>query len=144
MTVRELAGAAGCSETTILRAARRMCGYRLRNGIRSDFDEHEAVRIMGEVRKRGFVTPKNQPRRNDELVKSILSASVLRELVKVYGTKGAAARIDHVIGYRRPAPAGPQRAIETAAEAAPFFRKVFNELEKSANRRKQLELFQTN
>ena len=145
MTVRELAGAAGCSETTILRVARRTCSYRIRNGIRAEFDERESVKIMGEVRKRGFVTPRNQtsqPQQNAELVKSVFTAGVLRELVKIYGEKGAARRIDHVIGYGQEAKAPEITAVVPAAEAAPYFRKLYDELEKRTEQRKQLELFQ--
>ena len=57
MTVRELADVAGCSIRTVHRVIAHLFPGRMRNGVTTDLNENESVRIMAEVRKRGFMTP---------------------------------------------------------------------------------------
>lgn len=123
------------------------------NGRRTEYGEREAVRIMSEVRKKGFVEPRRNAEETQtdrtELAKQILSAPVLRELVKIYGTAEAAKRIDHVIGYGAAAdPGGRERKRlpvprgEGAEE--PYFRRIRNAIEAKDAEMKQLDLFALN
>jgi len=153
MTIRELADVAGCSYSTLRKSARKLYPEKFRNGKLTVFGEQESVRIMSEVRKRGFVSPMQKakvPFQNEEVekLKLILNGAALKELIRIYGEKEAAKRIDHLIGYRKieflidssvrgslPVPVG---------EADAYFSRIRRQFERVEEERKQGELFPRN
>jgi len=148
VTIRELAGVAGCSYSAMYKTARRIYPGKFANGRRTDFDENESVRIMAEVRKKGFVEPrKNEkvPLKNEK-VAGELTGSLVRALVAAYGVVEARKRIDHLIGYVPSAGPHPERQALPAppAQADRYFtqiRRRFGEIDRTG---KQGELFAQN
>jgi len=137
VTIADLSAAAGCSYSTVYRVARRLFASRLCNGRRTKFDETESVRIMAEVRKRGFMMPVQ----NDKQATpgAPISAGFLRELVKLYGHAEARRRFDHLIGYGRQIEKAPQRALPAPGESEgnPFerIRRTFKAIDASKSQR---------
>ena len=150
MTIRELADVAGCGHTTVYRAARLLYPEKLHSGRRTEFDERESVRIMAEVRKKGLITAfqnEKVPSQNEKLEKlhAILNGPALRELVRIYGTREAARRIDHLIGYSRQAdPDGRRMLPVPESDASNHFKRVYDRLQTIDAQKKQQDLFTLN
>ena len=152
MTVRELADVAGCSIRTVQRAIARLYPDRISQGSKADLTQWESVKIMMEIRKRGFV----EPRQNDEVLRqngevpsrgkpiTHLTSAVIRELRKLYSPPEARRRLDHLLGYHPPVqkPIQPRLALPLPPEVAEQgFRNIRRELRAIDERRKQIELF---
>lgn len=150
MTIRELADVAGCSYSTIYRESKALYPGKLNNGMRTVFDESESVRIMAGVRKRGFVSPMQNekvPRQNEkvEKLKLILNAPALKELIRIYGQREAAKRIDHLIGFPtveiRIEPPARKHLPVPVEDVEIFFSRIRGEIDRIEAKKKQRELF---
>ena len=66
MTVSDIALAANVSHRTVSRTASRLFPGKMANGHRTTFSKEEAVKLMGELRKPGFVVV-DQPGQNGKV-----------------------------------------------------------------------------
>lgn len=91
MTTKEIAAVAGVSARTVTRAARENGIGVVKPGVETVFTELESVQLMAELRKKGFVEPRQNvpdPRQNDELItRSDLAAfggAIVSEMMKQF------------------------------------------------------------
>jgi len=107
MTVVDIALAANVSRRTVTRVAKDLFPGKMANGHRTVFLKEEAVKLMSELRKPGFVavTPDaSEPRQigkvNLDKMARLPNGKQLEMLARIYGTNGEAAkRMDFLIGY---------------------------------------------
>jgi hypothetical protein len=91
MTTKDIAAVARVSARTVTRTAKENGIGVIKPGVETVFTELESVQLMAELRKKGFVEPRQnvqQPRQNDELVtKSDLVAfgsAIVSEMMKQF------------------------------------------------------------
>lgn len=114
MTVHEIAETAGVHPDTVRRAIKERYPDKQQNGKQTHLGYHEAIAIVGDIRKKGYILPSQNtelPSQNAKAGK--LPAGIqLRELRLIYGPEEAGRRLDTIMGY-------PGRPREPAAIAAP-------------------------
>lgn len=91
MTVREIADIAGVSPETVRAKTKELFPGKIKNGKRTVFLQKEAVVIMAELRKKGFVQPTENlelPTENVEVVTrsdlATFGASIVTEIMKQF------------------------------------------------------------
>jgi hypothetical protein len=91
MTSKEIASIAGVSVRTVTRTAKQNNIGNITPGVEAVFDERESVLLMAELRKKGFIEPRQnvpQPRQNDEVVTradlAVFGAAIVSEMMKQF------------------------------------------------------------
>lgn len=91
MTTKEIAEAAGVSAETVRAKGKELFPDRLVNGRRTEFNQKEAISIMAELRKKGFVQPTENmggPTENRELVTrgdlAAFGVAIVSEMMKQF------------------------------------------------------------
>ena len=91
MTTKEVAAVAGVSSRTVTRTAKENGIGVVRSGVETVFTELEAVQLMAELRKKGFIEPRQNvtvPRQNDELITrndlAAFGAAIVSEMMKQF------------------------------------------------------------
>ena len=91
MTSKEIASIAGVSVRTVTRTAKQNSIGNITPGVEAVFDERESVLLMAELRKKGFIEPRQnvpQPRQNDDVVTradlAVFGAAIVSEMMKQF------------------------------------------------------------
>lgn len=91
MTTKEIAAVARVSSRTVTRTAKENGIGVVKPGVETIFTELEAVQLMAELRKKGFVEPRQNvpaPRQNDELITrndlAAFGSAIVSEMMKQF------------------------------------------------------------
>ena len=91
MTTKEIAAVARVSSRTVTRTAKENGIGVVKPGVETVFTELEAVQLMAELRKKGFVEPRQNvpvPRQNDELITrgdlAAFGSAIVSEMMKQF------------------------------------------------------------
>jgi hypothetical protein len=102
MIVHEIAETAGVTPETVKNAIRAKWPEKMKKGKITHLGYHEAIEIMGDIRKKGFIAPANNLHAlTNNLHAEKLPAGVqLREMRLIYGPEEAGRRLDMIMGYK--------------------------------------------
>lgn len=102
MTILDLCTVANVSRRSIRRTVEKLFPGKMANGHRTTFSKEEAEKILGAVRKVGNLIPGPGQIAQGAQVHKLPSGAQITAMLKVYGPKDMAKRLDFVLGYKEP------------------------------------------
>lgn len=112
MTVTDIADAAGVSGETVRRAGRDLFPERFQKGRKTIFNQRQGIRIMSELRKKGFVQV--QPPQNVEVAAEDVEIQFKAAVVGIYGLlqnhESRISRIEGEVEERKALLPAPQKS----------------------------------